>query len=484
MSENKNNQFESVQEKVDDVVTKAKIAAGVFHQYSQQQVDDIIKACCEAGFNARVKLAKMANEETKIGKWQDKTIKNVLATQIVYDDIKNDKTVGIISEDPVSGITEIAHPMGPVFAVIPVTNPTSTVLFKIMICLKSRNPIIISPARKAEKSSIEAARIMYEAALESGAPEDCIQWVTDPSREQTKAFMTHNSISLILATGGSGLVNSAYSSGTPALGVGAGNVPVFIEKSADIDFAVSQIIMSKTFDYGTVCASEQAVVVEKQIEADVLEAFKNHSAYILNEEEAKKVEEVVFDKAKGSMSADIVGKSAKYIAELSGINVADETSVLIARIDKIGKDTPFSNEILAPVLAILTVDSTEEAINACIDLNYFGGVGHSVSIFSNNEDVIMRFSMLMDAGRIVVNTPSSQGGVGGIFNMLRPSFTLGCGTGGKNITTDNVTAKHLINVQRVARRRDNRLLAKFDTSKYLDDSLKMNDIFAQYYKNQ
>lgn len=472
-----------VTEEVNEIVLNAKVTAAEFHQYTQEQVDRIVKACAEAGFDNRVQLAKMANEETGIGKWQDKVLKNVLATHLLYQDIKDEKTVGVINVDRVTGITEIAHPMGPIFAVIPVTNPTSTVFFKILICLKSRNPIIISPARKACNSSITAAKIMYEAALNAGAPEHCIQWIDSPSREATKAFMTHPDIALILATGGPSLVKSAYSSGTPALGVGAGNVPVFIDKSADADFAASQIIASKTFDYGTVCASEQAVVFEKSIKNQVIDAFKKHKAYMLSPAETELVTKVVFDKDRSSMSPDIVGKSAVHIATVAGVSVPEDTTVLVAEVDNVGKDSPLSHEILAPVLAFYCVDTFHDAINRCIDLNYFGGVGHSASIFANDEDVILRFSSLMNAGRIVVNTPSSQGGVGGIFNMLRPSFTLGCGTGGKNATTDNVTAKHLINIQRVARRRDNRLFLEFDQSKFFDESQTLADIVTDYFKN-
>jgi acetaldehyde dehydrogenase/alcohol dehydrogenase len=470
-------------QKVDEYFTNAKNAAAVFSQLDQRQTDVIVKAVYEAGFKNRIRLAKMAAEETGLGKWQDKVIKNVVATQFVYEDIKNLRTVGIIHEDHTTGITEIAQPMGPILAIIPVTNPTSTVMFKILIALKTRNPIIISPSKKARKCSCEAARICYEAALKMDAPENCIQWVEDTSRETTQAMMTHKSLSLILATGGTGLVKSAYSSGTPTLGVGAGNVPVFIEKSADLPFAVEQICISKLFDNGTICASEQAIVAEKSVASKVEEEFRRRKACILTDEQVKLLEKVVFDDEKKLMNADIVGQPAMAIAKKAGLDVPPDTQLLIAPLKGVGKEYPISSEILAPVIAYYVADDFEHAVNICIDLNYHGGIGHTVSMFSNDDEKIKQFSILMNAGRIVVNTPSSQGAVGGIYNMLSPSLTLGCGTGGKNITTDNVTAKHLLNIQRIARRRENQRLEKFDKSLYFDESLDAPAIEKIYNRN-
>ncbi|HBC88602.1 MAG TPA: hypothetical protein DCZ94_16770 [Lentisphaeria bacterium] len=470
-------------EKVDEYFTNAKNAAAVFSQLDQQQTDAIVKAVYEAGFKNRIMLAKMAAEETGLGKWQDKVIKNVVATQFVYEDIKDLKTVGIIHEDHVTGITEIAQPMGPILAIIPVTNPTSTVLFKILIALKTRNPIIISPSKKARKCSCEAAKICYEAALKMDAPENCIQWVEDTSRETTQAMMVHKSLSLILATGGTGLVKSAYSSGTPTLGVGAGNVPVFIEKSADIPFAVEQICISKLFDNGTICASEQAIVAEKSVASKVEEEFRRRKACILTAEQVKLLEKAVYDSEKKLMNADIVGQPAMTIAKKAGLDVPPDTQLLIAPLKGVGNEYPISSEILAPVLAYYVADDFEHAVNICIDLNYHGGIGHTASMFSNDDEKIKQFSTLMNAGRIVVNTPSSQGAVGGIYNMLSPSLTLGCGTGGKNITTDNVTAKHLLNIQRIARRRENQRLEKFDKSLYFDESLDAGAIEKIYNRN-
>ncbi len=469
--------------KADDIVFRAKNATAIFSQYAQGEVDNIVRAVYQAVFNERVRLAKMAVEETGIGKWQDKVMKNVVASQLVYEDIKNVKTVGIINEDFAKGIIEIAQPLGPIFAIIPVTNPTSTIIYKILISLKTRNPIIIHPHRLAVNCSIETARICYEAALAADAPEDCIQWVKGFGREDTQALMSNPDIALILATGGTSLVKAAYSSGTPAIGVGAGNVPVFIENSADIDFAVDNILSSKLFDNGTVCASEQSIVVESAIAGKVRQKLIDSKAYFLNPEEIEKVQKVAYDVEKDVMKVEVVGQSVKVIAGLAGINVPDDTSLLVAPLDIVGKEAPLSNEILAPIIAFYVEKDFEHAVKRCIDLNFHGGVGHTASIFSNDDEIIKKFSLIMNAGRIVVNMPSSQGAVG-LGSGLSPSLTLGCGTGGKNITTDNITAVHLLNIQRIARRRSNELYDKFDKSKYLDENYNLKDLETEFYKNK
>lgn len=467
---------------VSDILFNAKNSSAIFSQYNQEDVDRIVRAVFLAAFDNRVRLAEMAVEETGIGIVKDKIIKNVVATKYVYDDIKNMKTVGIINEDENKGVIEIAQPLGPIFGIIPVTNPTSTTIFKILISLKTRNPIIIHPHRLAAKCTEEAARICYEAAMEENAPDDCIQWISGLSRDDKADMMSHDHVALILATGGTGLVKAAYSSGTPALGVGAGNVPVFIDSSADIDFAVGQILASKLFDNGTICASEQAVVTEKDISGQVINTFKEKGAYFLNDDEIKKIEQVAFDNEKNAMKIDVVGKSVSHIAGLANINIPEGTRILIAKLDKVGYDVPLSNEILAPILAFYVENSFDEAVNRCIELNYHGGIGHTASIFSNNDDTIKKFAFLMNAGRIVVNMPSSQGAVG-VFSGLNPSFTLGCGTGGKNITTDNITASHLLNIQRIARRREDFLHLRFDDSKYFDQSYKAKDLENEFFKN-
>ncbi|MFC1461063.1 aldehyde dehydrogenase family protein [Verrucomicrobiota bacterium] len=472
-----------VTKEVTAIMQKAAYAAAVFSQLDQAHTNRIVRAVYEAGFNNRVKLAKLAHEETKKGKWEDKVIKNVVATQFVYEDIKHLKTVGIISDDTERGIVEIAQPLGPIFALIPVTNPTSTIMFKILIALKTRNPIIIGPHHSALKCSVEAARICYEAALKEDAPEDCVQWIDKPSREVTHALMGHKDLALILATGGSSLVKAAYSSGTPAIGVGPGNVPVFIEKSADIEFSVDQILASKTFDNGTICASEQAAVVEQDISDLVINEFTRRGAYVLRGKEVKAVEDVAYDRERGMMSADVVGQSAETIARMAKVDAPSGVRLLIAPLSGVGKDYPLSSEILAPILSFYVAKDFDEAVKLCIDLNFHGGIGHTASLFSNNEEKIREFSSLMNAGRIVVNTPSSHGAVGGLLNSLQPSFTLGCGAGGKNITTDNITARHLINIQRIARRRVNTRLERFDENLYFDESLDAKSAEEQFNRN-
>ncbi len=473
----------NAQKNADEMLQKASIAAAVFHELDQQETDKIVESVYKAGFNNRVKLAKHAHEETGLGVWEHKVIKNVIATQFVYENIKNEKTVGVISENKQTGITEIAQPLGPIFAVIPVTNPTSTVLNKILISLKTRNPVIISAHRNAVKCCTEAVKICYEAALAAGAPDDCIQIIEEHSRELTHAIMTHQQLALILATGGTGLVNAAYSSGNPAIGVGPGNVPVFIDQSADIPFAVENIILSKTFDNGTICASEQSVVVEKNISDKVISEFKKQGCYFLNKDEIKKIEPIAINMEKGSMNAAIVGKSANYIAKEAGIEIPENTKILMAQIEGIGADYPLSGEVLAPILSYYTCNSYDDAIKTCIDLNYLGGIGHTAAIYANDEERISEFSQIMNAGRIVVNTPSSQGAVGGFYNTLNTSFTLGCGSGGKNITTDNITASHLLNIQRVTRRRPNQKWFAFDATQYLDGSKNKETIMLEYNKN-
>ena len=464
-------------------MNNATMAAAEYSQLSQEQTDAIVKKVFEAAFNNRVTLAKMAVEETGIGIWEHKVMKNIIASQLVYEDIKNLKTVGIISEDEVEGIIEIAQPMGPILAIIPVTNPTSTTIFKTLISLKTRNPIIICPSKKAVNCCSETARICYEAALEAGAPEGSVQWLTSVTREQTNELMTHKDLALILATGGSGLVKSAYSSGTPTIGVGAGNVPVFIERSADITFSIDQIFLSKTLDNGTICASEQAIVVEKPIAEEVIAEFKKKGAYFLNREEIHILSQVALNPDTKLMNPDIVGKSAKFILDKAGITAPENVMLIIAPLDGIGGAYALSHEILAPILAFYVADDFQKAINLCIELNYHGGIGHSASIFSNDDEKIKYFAVNMNAGRICVNTPSSQGAVGGTYNRLSPSLTLGCGTSGKNITTDNVTAKHLLNIQRISRRRPNERFMRMDRDIYLDESYNAEQVIEIYNRN-
>ena len=467
----------------DNLLLNATMSAAEFGELDQETTDKIVAAVYKAALKNRVPLAKLAHEETGIGKWEHKVIKNTLAAHLVYEDIKRLKTAGTISHNEMTGIVEIAQPLGPIIGIVPITNPTSTIIFKTIISLKTRNPIIFSPHRRAVNCSGETARICYEAALSAGAPENCIQWVTECSRDLTHALMSHPKTALLLATGGPGLVKSAYSSGTPAYGVGSGNVPVLIEKSADVDFAVENILISKTFDNGTVCASEQAIVVEKEIANLAKHSFEKQGAYFLNDDEVKKLELVVVRPETGLMSPDVVGKSAAFVANLAGIEIPKNTKILMAPQNEVNDNKPLSGEILAPILAFYVCDSFQSALKRCIDLNYRGGIGHTASIYSNDSSKINKFGDLMNAGRIVVNTPSSQGGVGGIFNTLHPSFTLGCGAGGKNITTENVSAHHLINIKRLCRRKENKKWINLKLECVLDENFKPDELIAQYNRN-
>jgi acetaldehyde dehydrogenase / alcohol dehydrogenase len=440
---------------VEETVQKALNAAHAMGKLDQEQTDRIVRSIYEAGFNNRWKLAEMAFRETGIGNVHDKMIKNIIATRFVYRDIYPQKTVGIISEDLENQVVEIARPMGPVFAISPVTNPTSTALFKILISMKSRNPIIIYPHGAAKKCTLEAARLCYEAAIAAGAPENCIQWIPRVTREQVLAFMSHKRIGLVLATGSVSLVRAAYSSGNPAIGVGPGNVPVYIGKSADVPFAVDQILLSKLFDNGTICASEQAVVVSKYNVLAVKEEFIRRNAYFLSPGEIEKVGKIAFNQAQHSMSPEVIGKPATVIAEMAGISVPATTCLLMAPMEasQVGSKWPLSLEILAPILAFYEVSTFEEGIAMCRKINEHGGLGHTVSIFSNDDEKIRYFAQSLNAGRIVVNTPSSQGALGGLYNGLTPSMTLACGSGGKNFTTDNISVRHLLNIQRIAYRK-------------------------------
>ena len=474
---------ETEREIIEKTIQRANQAAAVFTQLDQKHTDRIVRSVFEEGLNNRVRLAKMAYEETGLGVFEDKVLKNVLATQVVYEDIKNEKTVGVISEDHEKGIIEIAQPLGPILGIIPVTNPTSTTMFKILIALKTRNPIIISPHHRAMDSTIEAARICYEAAMKEDAPEHCIQWLPKLSREHRKELMGHRDLALILATGGPGLVKAAYSSGTPAIGVGAGNVPVLIENSADIGFAVEQIMMSKIFDNGTICASEQAVVVERKIADTVRDEFVKRNAYFLSDSDIKKIEKIVYDNEGEQMNAEIVGQPISKIADMADINVPTTTKLLIAPQAGVGPDFPLSSEILAPILAFYVADDFQQCINLCINLNFYKGMGHTASLFSNDDAKIRKFAFMMNAGRIVINMPSAHGGAGGIYNRINPSFTLGCGTGGKNITTDNITARHLLNIQRITKRRINERFFRIDQSLYYDESYDANYLEKEFNKN-
>jgi len=473
-----------IKAKADDLLERAALAAAEFAQLGQEETDRIVREVCLAGLADRVSLAKLACEETGKGIWRDKALKNLVATLLVYRDIRDEKTVGVISEDEAAGVIEIAQPLGPILAVIPVTNPTSTVMFKILIALKARNPIIISPHGSALRCCGQAAEICYRAALRAGAPEDCVQWLTETSRDLTHALMGHEKLSLVLATGGPGLVRAAYSSGTPAIGVGSGNVPVYLEKTADVPFAVTSIMISKTFDNGTICASEQAVVVESEIEPETRREFQRQGGYFLSPPEVAALEKIAINHKTGLMNPALVGQSAETVARMADIPSPAGTRLLLAPQEKVGPEFPLSGEILAPVLAYYVREDFAAALKTCIELNYRGGIGHTASIFSRDESRIREFAELMNAGRVVVNTPSSQGAVGGMFNTLKVSFTLGCGAGGKNITTENISARSLINVKRVCRRRDNRKWLALATADEVFNESVTGEILLQQYDRE
>lgn len=461
---------------IENIVSNATKAAEAFRRCNQEQTDQITEAVFKVGFDNRHDLAKLAYKETKLGKWEDKVIKNVIATKFVYNDIKEVKTVGVINEDRERGIIEIAEPVGPIFAVTPITNPTSTVLFKILIAVKTRNPIIIRPHGSAKKCSVEACRIAYETALKSGAPEHCIQWIKISTKEEVLTLMSHKKICLNLITGSVELVRAAYKSGNPTIGVGPGNVPVYISKTADITFAIDQILISKTFDNGTVCASEQAIVVERDIADKVIQEFTKQKAYFLSKEDIKKLEPVAFDRDKVVMRVEVIGQPATVIAEMADIRVPPDTTVLIAPLEEIGVQSPLSMEILAPILAFYIADDFKHAIERCQQINKNGGLGHTASIFTNCEDEIAYFASAINAGRILVNTPASQGALGGTYNKLKPSLMLACGTSGKNITADNISVRHLLNIHRIAMRKECPDIESHCIQNYLNKNLDAEEV--------
>ena len=440
---------------IDKLVSRAKQALSAFESYTQEQIDEIVDAMTRAGEAARLDLARMAVDETGMGVFEDKVIKNQFSTEYIFNYIRHKKTVGVIATDDKEGVITIADPVGVIAAITPVTNPTSTTIFKSIVAMKTRNPIIFAFHPKAQNCSAEAARVVRDAAIEAGAPEDCIQWIDEPSLEATNTLIKHDGIATILATGGSGMVKAAYSSGKPALGVGPGNVPVYIEKSANILSAVNDVILSKTFDNGMICASEQSVVVDKEIASQVLQRFKDLGAYVLNPEETKKVGAVAVDEKRQAMSPAVVGQSAVKIAKLAGIIVTEGTKILLAPLEGVGPHTPLSREKLSPILGFYVAKDTEAAIDLCDKLVHFGGLGHSAGIHSTNPDVIRKFSMRVKTSRILENVPTSFGAIGDIYNRLVPSLTLGCGAYGGNSTSDNVGIQNLLNIKRLSKRRVN-----------------------------
>ena len=435
--------LQSIQE-VRDLLNSASKAFEEYSQFSQGQIDEIVREICEEAQKHEVELAKLANEETGFGRWEDKVLKNRLASVGVYETIKDQKTKGIILDDKEKGITEIGVPMGIIAALIPSTNPTSSTI----IALKAGNAVIVSPHPNAKDCIIKTAEYLIKAAERKGAPKGLIGVIKTPTLQATQELMKHKKTSLILATGGEAMVKAAYSSGTPAIGVGPGNGPAFIERSADIRKAVKRIIDSKTFDNGVICASEQSIVTEEVIKNQVVDELKRQGAYFLNKDERNKVGSILM-RANNTMNPKIVGKTALYIAAMAGITVPTTTKVLVSEETEVSHLNPYSREKLCPVLGFYTEETWEKACEKCIEILENEGIGHTMSMHTNNENIVREFSLKKPVSRLLVNTAAALGGVGATTNLL-PAFTLGCGTVGGSSTSDNIGPLNLINIRRVA----------------------------------
>lgn len=440
------------------LIKKVKEAQKIFATFDQEKINKIFKAAATAADKARIPLAKMAAADTGMGIVEDKIIKNHFAAEYIYNKYKNEKTCGIIKTDKTNGIKIVAEPLGVVAGVIPTTNPTSTAIFKSLICLKTRNAIIFSPHPRAKKSTIEAAKVIYEAAVKAGAPENIIGWIDEPSLELTDLLMKHPDVHGILATGGPGMVKAAYSSGKPALGVGAGNTPAVIDETADIEMAVSYILMSKTFDNGMICASEQSVIAVKSVYEKVKQEFVRRGAYLLTAKEADKLAKIILT-PKG-VNAEIVGQPATKIAKMAGIVVPETAKILLAEQTSTDITNPFAHEKLSPILTLYKADDFEGAVDKALALVELGGMGHTSVLYTDTrkQDRVDYFAKKLPTGRLLINSPSSQGGIGDLFNFkLEPSLTLGCGSWGGNSVSENVGVKHLLNYKTVAERRENML---------------------------
>ncbi len=445
-------------EELEDLIQKVRKSQNEYATYAQEEVDEIFRRAAIAANDQRISLAKLAVKDTGMGLVEDKVIKNHFSSEFIYNKYRDEKTCGVIEDDSSYGVKRIAEPIGILAGIVPVTNPTSTTIFKSLLALKTRNAIIFSPHPAAKECTIEAARVVLEAAVEAGAPDNIIGWIDKPSIELSQMVMKHKEISMILATGGPNMVKAAYSSGKPAIGVGAGNTPAIIDETAHIKMAVSSILMSKTFDNGVICASEQSVTVLDEIYQEVKEEFVNRGAYILSAKEKKKVGDVII--VDGHINARIVGQTAYQIAQLAGVDVPEDTKVIIAEVDEVGESEPFSFEKLSPVLAMYKASNFEEAVDNAVELVRFGGIGHTSVLYTDqiNNDRKDYFGSKMKTGRILVNMPSSQGAIGDIYNFkLEPSLTLGCGSWGGNSVSENVGVKHLMNIKTIAERKENML---------------------------
>lgn len=456
------------QEHVNELVKKAQVALEELKKLDQETIDNIVHDMVLAGLAKQQELAKMAVEETGRGIYEDKITKNIFATEYIWHSIKYQKTVGIIEDNDEEDYMMVAEPVGIVAGVTPVTNPTSTTMFKSISCIKTGNPIIFGFHPSAQKCSAEAAKTLLDAAIKAGAPENCIQWIEYPSIEATNTLMNHPGVALILATGGPGMVKAAYSCGKPALGVGPGNVPCFIEKTAVLKRAVNDLVLSKSFDNGMICASEQAAIIEAPVYKEVVELMKKAGCYFATKEQISKLEPVVINLEKGAVNPDIVGKSPAYIAKLAGFEIPADTKVLCCELEGVGSNYPLSKEKLSPVLAVLKAKDSEDGMFLCEQMLANGGMGHSSVLHSTNQDIINEFSNRMKTGRILVNSPSTHGAIGDLYNTNMPSLTLGCGSYGGNSTTHNVSVVDLVNVKRVAKRRVNMQWFKVPSKIYFE----------------
>ncbi|WP_062380007.1 bifunctional acetaldehyde-CoA/alcohol dehydrogenase [Demequina pelophila] len=465
----------SVADAIDALVANAQQALKAYANVTQDDVNLFVKKASVAALNQHGELAVLAVEETGRGVFEDKAVKNIFACEHVTHSMAEMKTVGVINEDPIKGIIEIAEPVGVVAGVTPVTNPTSTAIFKSLIALKTRNPIIFAFHPSAQKSSVAAAKIVRDAAIEAGAPENCIQWVETPSIEGTNTLMNHDGVALILATGGNAMVKAAYSCGKPALGVGAGNVPAYVHKSANLKRSINDLVISKAFDNGMVCASEQAVILDAEIYDEALSLFDRLHAYKATPDEKAKLEDFIFGTqafgencAGAKLNPNVVGKTPQWIAEQAGFSVPEETSIILAEVSTVGVDEPLTREKLAPVLAVLKSESTEQGLDYAERMVEFNGLGHSAAIHATDDELIREFGKRCKAVRIIVNSPSSHGGIGDIYNAFMPSLTLGCGSYGRNSVSANVTAVNLINVKRIGRRNNNMQWFKVPAKTYFE----------------
>ena len=465
----------AAQKHVDELVQKGLVALEEMRKLNQEQVDYIVAKASVAALDAHGELALHAYEETGRGVFEDKATKNLFACEHVVNNMRHTKTVGVIEEDDVTGLTLIAEPVGVVCGITPTTNPTSTAIFKSLISLKTRNPIIFAFHPSAQESSAHAAQIVRDAAIAAGAPENCVQWITAPSMEATSALMNHEGIATILATGGNAMVKAAYSCGKPALGVGAGNVPAYVEKSANIRQAAHDIVMSKSFDNGMVCASEQAVIIDKEVYDEFVEEFKSYHTYFVNKKEKALLEEFCFGAKANSkncagakLNPDIVGKPATWIAEQAGFSVPEDTNILAAECKEVGEKEPLTREKLSPVIAVLKSESREDGVEKARQMVEFHGLGHSAAIHTADEELTKEFGKAVRAIRVICNSPSTFGGIGDVYNAFLPSLTLGCGSYGRNSVGDNVSAVNLLNIKKVGRRRNNMQWMKLPSKTYFE----------------